>query len=181
MMVKGATRATVALADPEQFRVFYANALPRVYGYHFLRCGADLQVAEDLTQETFLAAVLEIKRGRLITNPLPWIIGIARHKLMDHYRRQQRSSWKLLSWDEDVVDEVMVTPDFDDMFADRAIAALSAVSSPQREALVLRYMDGCSVPEVAAHLGRSVEAAESLLSRGRAGFRRAYLEVGDGN
>ena len=46
----------------------------------------------------------------------------------------------------------------------------------QRAALVLRHMEGLSVPELAQVLGRSVEAAESLLSRGRVGFKRAYLE-----
>ena len=45
-------------------------------------------VAEDLAQETFLAAVAELKRGRAVETPLPWIFGIARHKLLDHYRRR---------------------------------------------------------------------------------------------
>ena len=54
--------------------------------------------------------------------------------------------------------------------------ALRAVPPMQRAALVLRHMEGLSVPELAQVLGRSVEAAESLLSRGRVGFKRAYLE-----
>ena len=48
----------------------------------------------------------------------------------------------------------------------RAITALAFVPGDQRIALVLRHVDGLSVPEVAAALGRSVEAAESLLARG---------------
>ena len=62
---------------------------------------------------------------------------------------------------------------------ERAIAALMRVPSPQREALTLRYLDGLSVPEVAAALNRSVSAAESLLARGRVAFRRGVLEAGD--
>jgi RNA polymerase sigma-70 factor (ECF subfamily) len=49
----------------------------------------------------------------------------------------------------------------------------------QRAALVLRHLDGYSVPEVAAALGRSVEATESLLARGRRHFRRAYTGADD--
>jgi RNA polymerase sigma-70 factor (ECF subfamily) len=56
------------------------------------------------------------------------------------------------------------------------VAALARVPAAQRAALVLRHVDGFSVPEVADLLGRSVEAVESLLARGRVSLRRAYLE-----
>ena len=168
------------LASPARFRAFYAAALPRVYGYLVLRCGGDAAVAEDLTQETFLAAVAELKRGTPVAAPMPWVLGIARHKLLDHYRRRRRQGWTVLSWEEEVDDDQVVAPAADEGTHARTDAALAAVPSPQREALVLRYLDGLSVPEVAAALGRSIGATESLLTRGRASFRRGYREAGDG-
>ncbi len=42
---------------------------------------------------------------------------------------------------------------------------------------VIRYLDGCDVPATAELLGVSVHAAESLLARGRAAFRRIYRET----
>jgi RNA polymerase sigma-70 factor (ECF subfamily) len=166
-----------ALADPERFRAFYADALPRVYGYFYSRLGADSALAEDLTQETFLAAVAELRRGTRVIAPVPWILGVARHKFLDHLRRQQRRGWTLLSWDESIIDEEIQVPEDDDMARDLAIAALVAVPARQREALVLRYLDGMTVPEVATALGRGIEATESLLARGRTAFRRALQEV----
>jgi hypothetical protein len=77
--------------DPEAFRGFYERALPRIYGYFLHRCGGPAALAEDLTQETFLAAVAELKKGRRVDTPIPWIYGIARHKLLDHYRRSGSS------------------------------------------------------------------------------------------
>jgi RNA polymerase sigma-70 factor (ECF subfamily) len=168
------------LADPEQFLVFYAAALPRVYGYFYGRLGANRTAAEDLTQETFLAAVAEIRRGTAIVAPTPWVLGIARHKLLDHFRRQKRAGWALLSWEIDVDEEALFVPEDDETARDQAIAALALVPSPQREALVLRYLDGLSVPEVAAALERSVAAAESLLARGRVAFRRGFQEASHG-
>ena len=165
------------LTDPDEFRAFYADALPRVYGYFFLRCGAEVSVAEDLTQETFLAAVAELKRGRLVTAPGPWIVGIARHKLIDHLRRQRRAGWSVVPW-QDAVREEAPIEESELIESGRALAALAAVPSPQREALALRHLDGLSVPQVAAALGRSVEATESLLARGRVRFRKAYVESG---
>ncbi len=156
-------------SDADSFRRFYAVALPRVYGYLVRRCGS-VSVAEDLAQETFLAAVAELQKGRGVESPMAWVFGIARHKLLDHYRRHERQ----LALSVGVEPPVTAHEEIDD----RTLTALAAVPPAQRIALVLRHADGLSVPEVAAALGRSVEAVESLLSRGRAGFRRAYGEAG---
>lgn len=154
----------------EEFREFYVAALPRVYGFHLRRCGS-VGIAEDLTQETFTAAVAELKKERQVAEPMSWIFGIARHKLLDHYRRQARAR----PHEPTDAGEVAATIAQDEG-DDRAIVALAAIPRDQRLALVLRHVDDLSVPEIAAALGRSVEAVESLLSRARAGFRRAYLE-----
>lgn len=168
------------IADPNGFRAFYAMALPRVYGYFVVHCGRDAGLAEDLTQETFLAAVEELNRGRSVAAPLAWVIGIARHKLIDHLRRQRRAGWSVVPWEDQVLEETPIEVN-ERIGHGRAGAALAAVALPQREALALRHLDGLSVPEVAAALGRSIEATESLLARGRVSFRKAYAEARDGD
>ena len=94
------------------------------------------------------------------------MIGIARHKLLDHYRRQARAERVVTLGDDEGAD----------LPADGRRAGARACG-PAGGGLVLRHLDGYSVPEVAGLLGRSVEAVESLLARGRVSFRRAYLEV----
>ena len=64
----------------------YDRALPQVYGYLLDRCG-DVATAEDLTSETFLAAVAAPRPSDV---SVPWLIGVARHKLVDHWRRRSR-------------------------------------------------------------------------------------------
>jgi RNA polymerase sigma-70 factor, ECF subfamily len=169
------------LHDPEQFRVFYAETLPRVYGYFLHRCGAETSLAEDLTQETFLAAVAALRRGSTVVTPLPWILGIARHKLLDHFRRQRRIGWAMVSWERTVEehDDAFILPDDDETSRDQAIATLALVPPTQREALVLHYLDGLSAAEVASLLQRSVSATESLLARGRVSFRQGFGEAND--
>ena len=157
-------------ADPESFRVFYAEALPVVYGYLLNRCGGSAHVAEDLTQETFVAAVAELHKGRRVDVPVAWVLGIARHKLLDHYRRQARAARTRTPAGVEL-DELPVESG---EAARRAVAALAQVPAAQRAALVLTHLDGFSAAEAAQALGRSVEAVESLLARGRASFRRAY-------
>lgn len=161
--------------SPKAFAAFYDRALPGVYGYFLYRCGGSATVAEDLTQETFVAAVVELKRGKRIRRPSAWIYGIARHKLLDHYRRQERIDRPLPAPGVEPPEEQLLLDDADEA-RERAMAALASVAGSQRAALVLCYVDGYSVPEAARLLGKSTEAVESLLARGRKTFKRAYLE-----
>jgi RNA polymerase sigma-70 factor (ECF subfamily) len=160
-------------ASFDAFSAFYEAALPRVYGYFLHRCGGSVPVAEDLTQETFLAAVAELRRGREVRAPVPWVLGIARHKLLDHYRGERGHD--AMTLEQQAIGVAGGVEDGDG----RAVAALAAVSSSQRAALVLCYLDGFSAAEIAAALGKSTAAVHSLLERGRASFRRAYEEVPD--
>jgi len=162
--------------DARSFARFYEDSLPRIYGYFVHRCGGSAATAEDLTQETFLAAVAELKRERRVVTPKAWIYGIARHKLLDYYRRQERQDRPLgLAAEDEEQDGETVVED-EQRAREGAVAALTAVAASQRAALVLCYVDGYSVSEAAQLLGKSVEAVESLLARGRQSFKRAYRE-----
>lgn len=67
----------------------YERALPEVYGYLLARCG-DRVLAEELTSETFLGAVAACRKEPAPPVSTPWLIGVARHKLADHWRRVER-------------------------------------------------------------------------------------------
>ena len=54
--------------------VLYDRALPQVYGYLTKRCGS-ASVAEDLTSETFMAAVDAVRRDRVPDLTVAWLIG----------------------------------------------------------------------------------------------------------
>jgi len=149
--------------------VLYDRALPQVYGYFAKRCGS-ASVAEDLTSETFMAAVDAVQRNRVPDLSTAWLIGVARHKLVDHWRREAREESKLaLAADDDTIDDWDVRLD-----AMRARATLDELGPVHRTALTLRYLDGLPVPEVAKLLDRTVHATEALLVRARLAFRRAY-------
>jgi hypothetical protein len=67
----------------------YDHAVGEVFTYLRARCGGRA-LAEDLTAETLLAAVAQIHRGRVEEVTVAWLIGIARHKLIDEWRRAAR-------------------------------------------------------------------------------------------
>ena len=177
MMRPKAHEAAVRLDDPTVFRAFYDHVFPQVSGYFHRRCH-DRQQADDLTQETFLAAVRRIRAGDDVDEPRAWIFGIARHKLVDHYRHEaagRRAAGLVRAATPRGPDEWR-PPSEPLTEAQRTLAVLPA---DQRAALVLHHVDDLPVAEVARILGRSPGAVESLLVRGREAFRASYREVSD--
>jgi RNA polymerase sigma-70 factor (ECF subfamily) len=154
----------------------YDRALPEVYGYLLPRCGST-SVAEDLTSETFVAAVTAVKERKVPKLTTAWLVGVARHKLVDHWRHEARESRRLQA----VADETVTIDDPWDARLDsgRAHEVLTELGPHHRAALTLRYLDGLAVPEVAEYLGRTVHATEALLVRARSAFRHTYEEGRD--
>lgn len=171
-----------AIFDSEAaFRTFYERALPRVFGYLVARCGGDRAVAEELTQQTFVEAVRRRATFRGEADPLTWVTGIARHKLADHFRRLDSEEHRRLRL---VVREITMNDEearvwrlSDERGA--IVAALARLPALLRAVLVLHYADGLAVREVARELGRSDASVESLMTRARDAFRRAYGEHTD--
>jgi RNA polymerase sigma-70 factor (ECF subfamily) len=164
--------SSAEVADPgARLLGLYDRALPQVYGYLRARVPGDA-LAEDLTAETFLAAVQAVRKDSVPDLTIGWLVTVARNKLVDHWRRSAREERSLqLASDEEAVE------DGDQYFEQmRAREVLAELGAHHRAALTLRYLDGLSVPEVAELLGRTVHATEALLVRARHAFRGRYAE-----
>jgi RNA polymerase sigma-70 factor (ECF subfamily) len=166
-----------ALADDAGFESWYRRTLPRVYGYLVSRSGGDVALAEDLTQQTFIAAIDQRSRFDGRSDTVTWLCGIARHKLADHFRalerderRQMRMQVQQIELDKGAQAELELE--------DRELIAevLRSLPASQRAVLVFVVLDDLPVAEAARLLGKSRGATESLLFRARDGFRRAYGE-----
>ena len=161
------------MADQAGFRVWYELALPRVYRYLLARCGGDADLAEELTQQTFVEGVRRRASFDGRSDAVTWLCGIGRHKLVDHFRKSRRDTERQLrivsewsagqsqAWSQQELRSGVET-------------ALSKLPGEQRIVLVLRYLDRLSVREIATTISRSEKATESLLSRAREAFRKAY-------
>jgi RNA polymerase sigma-70 factor (ECF subfamily) len=151
----------------------YDRALPEVYGYLLARCG-QRALAEDLTAETFLAAVRAEVDGRGPTT-VAWLIGTARHKLVDHWRRREREERGLRLLDGGLESRTATEDPWDaELDVLRAAEVLDRLTPAHRAALMLRYLDDLPVPQVAELLGRTLHATEALLVRARIAFRGQY-------
>lgn len=120
---------------------------------------------EDLVQETLLA--LHLQRGTYDpTLPVSaWAVAIARHKLVDLWRRRGRRDG--LNDAIDDVDEQLLAAEPDDGGARRDLETLfDALPQAQRVAIELTKLEGLSVAEAAARTGASESAIKVQVHRG---------------
>ena len=166
-------RGSCPVMTDVQVIALYERTVDSIYRYAARLCGHDRATAEEIVQETYLTLVRTARAGGTSTYDLPWLIVVCRSRFLDRLRSDQRRNDRqeevarlsLSTWRE--------TEEIAEHERGSAVAArLAELPREQRAALVLRYVDEMSVPEVAKTLGRSVHATESLLARGRAGLRR---------
>jgi RNA polymerase sigma-70 factor, ECF subfamily len=154
----------------------YDRSVHDIYRYLHRATAGDRRLTEDLTQETFMACVRAVRDGVPDATTLPWLMGVARHKLIDHYRRRSRDERKLsLAWS--VRDDE--TSSFVEVTDTQALDALARLAPLHRIVLVLRYVDDLLVSDVAAAIDRSVRATESLIVRARHALELSLQEVSD--
>lgn len=158
--------------DDGAFSDWYDESAPSVYRFIAARCGGDMALAEELTQQAMIQAVRARRTydGRAVV--VTWICAIARNLLIDHHRRldrEERSRLRLTVREIEPIDPQVRLADRDEV--ESALRRLPAIG---RLALVLRYMDGYSVQEIARVIGRTGSATHALLTRSREQFRTSF-------
>ena len=174
-VANGVDELSRALADDAGFESWYRRTLPRVYSYLVSRTAGDTSLAEDLTQQTFIAAIDQRSRYDGRADTVTWLCGIARHKLADHFRSIERDERRRMRMEVHQI-ELEEGPRAALEVEDRTMIGevLRSLPANQRAVLVLVVLDDLSVAEAARLMRRSRGATESLLFRARDSFRRAY-------
>lgn len=146
------------------FAILYQRHADKVYRYLLIRVN-NVHDAQDLTSQTFLAAMENIRTYRDHSPFVAWLLGIARNKAADHYRRK-RSEFEL-----EAAEHLQEGDMPDDMISQRLqieqVARKLQTTSPDRaEALTLRLFAGLEVAEIAQLLGKSEASVRMLVYRG---------------
>ncbi len=173
--VNGERPDTNRPSQDQLIALFEAN-VDDLYRHCLIRTGNEV-VAEDATSEAFLAAARAHAAGRGASVDRPWLFVVARRRIIDHWRSNERHRRRIirLAGDSTLADGGdPVGLAVDQLLGEQALAALQSLPERQRAALTLRYLDECSVAEVATALSVEYRAAESLLSRARRGFSKAW-------
>lgn len=162
--------ARVSDGDKDAFGVLVHRHIDALYRYA-LRLTMSVNHAEDLVQETWLAAWQNAKRYRADKAGLPtWLHRILHNKFIDGTRKRQ-PLYDQQAVDVLVNDGMLAQTQSDPELLSRLNAMISALPEQQRAALTLAHLQGFSNKQVAHILGLSVRATESLLARARRTLR----------
>lgn len=155
-----------AQQDLRQFNQLYERHIQRVYRYLLVRTG-NVADAQDLTSQTFLAAMENLVQYKGKRPFLAWLLGIARHKVTDHYRYYPQ---------EVTLDNAEEIPSNDKELPDTLVShrlqielvarKLRTIAPDRSEALTLRLFGGLGVPEIARFMGKKETAVRMLIHRG---------------
>jgi RNA polymerase sigma-70 factor (ECF subfamily) len=158
--------------DRAAFGELYRRYAAMVHGLLLARVPPD--VADDLLQEVFLKAMLQLNQLRSDDHFGAWIAAIARNRAVDHHRhaREMQSSedlWELLSME----------PDYSLLSeAQLALTVIQSLPDAYRETLTMRLAEGLSGPEIAVLTGLTPESVRVNLHRGMKLLRERLRQVG---
>jgi RNA polymerase sigma-70 factor, ECF subfamily len=165
-----------SIASPASFRALYElNHLP-VFRYVYALTGGSQDDAEDLTAETFLRAwkARHQFHGEM-DSAIGWLIGIAKRLVVDNYRRTARANRDLLADPprEDTPEQTAIQEEQQKFL----LYLVADLPEEQREIIILRYLLGWRVHDIARHTGASENKISVSLHRTLSKLRERWMET----
>jgi RNA polymerase sigma-70 factor, ECF subfamily len=181
-----------ARGEEQALEALYERCVDGLYAFVFYRVGRDRSIAEDVVQETFLAAlgrIADYDAGR--GSFRAWLCVLSRNVIRKHLREraavsQGRELQAMFCRIDSTLAELLAALDgaplSDELVAreqTREMVAMTIANLPDRHRTILerKYVAGKSLDELAGELGISVEAAKSLLARARRAFRATFVTL----
>src|SRR6188472_4791678 len=156
----------LAQRQDRAFERLYRRHVGDVYRYALavLRNQPD---AEDVTQTMFMNALRAFQRGERPEKPQNWLIAIAHNVCRQRFRQSARRPSEV-AFEGDIADTLVddEVPSGEDIRR-----ALGHLAFNQQAALVMRELEGRSYADIAAILGLSTSAVETLIFRARRALR----------
>jgi RNA polymerase sigma-70 factor (ECF subfamily) len=169
--------------DEEAFQQFFDIHFPRLYRFALTRVG-DQDAAEEIVQVTLIQAIRRLATFRGEAALFTWLVTICRREIAAWFERTGRRP--TVSLEEDLPDvraslealaNLAAGPDettHRQEVARLVRVALDFLPARYGDVLEWKYIEEHSVSDIAARLGLSPKAAESMLTRARQAFREAF-------
>ena len=155
--------------DADAFSELYRQHIDRIFRYVLLRVGDDA-LAEDLTSEVFVRALESLSAYEDRGAPFAaWLYRIANARVVDHWRSAQRANMWLDTDDA----EMPVEMPANDVIVYKTLAeSLTRLTSEQQEVIILKFIEGYNIAEIAQITGRTEGAVKALQHRALASLAR---------
>lgn len=170
--------------DQRAFSRFFHRFFPVLYRFVLTRVPSDEDLAEEIAQQSLCKAIDHAASWRGEAQLLTWLCSICRRELAQHFRKvnrtptqvelteelpEVRAALESMRGDDDDPEQLVLR----DEIAGLVHVALDRLPSHYAHALEWKYFEGESVREIAARLGATPKAVESMLTRARGAYREA--------
>jgi RNA polymerase sigma-70 factor (ECF subfamily) len=155
-----------ACNEPALFAPLYRRYRDRIYWYVRARVHSD-EDAADLTQQVFLQALDRLPQFRERKGTFAaWLFGIARHAAVSSHRRPRTATWDYLPEAEHATAREATEVDaLRRESITRVTRLVGSLPAAKRELIILRFVAGLTIPEIASVIGKSAEATRKDLKR----------------
>jgi len=172
--------AEVLRKDRKATAEFVARYADHVYWYVRRRLVPRADLVDDLVQEIFVAAWENLDKFRGDSPLRSWLLGIARHKVEDHYRKRLREI-QFHDEEENAWDEPASLHDLEAALAKRQAGQrtqeiLKTLPEMYSVILLWRYWEKRSLRDIAAQIGKTEKGVERMVARARQQFKKRWYE-----
>lgn len=123
------------------------------------------ELAEDLTQETFMRFWQSLVDGKEMTNVRSFLYTIANNLVIDWYRKKKSTSLDVLEEDGfEPADAQLISPEKQSQFTE-ILATIKDLEERDREVLLLRYVEGLNPKDIALIQNETVNAVSVRITR----------------
>jgi RNA polymerase sigma-70 factor, ECF subfamily len=165
--------------DRSQLKLIFETHFDAVYAYIAFRLAPDFESAADLAQQVFEAAVTRWDSIKDRNSVKPWLMEVARHKVVDVFRHESTARRTL------ALESAQHVPDRSNLASIEiqretatAIAhALRDLREDHCQLLEERYLWNLPVAVMAKNRSTTEKAVESALDRARSAFRNSFARI----
>jgi RNA polymerase sigma-70 factor (ECF subfamily) len=173
-----------AKKDPEAFSELYEKYYSQIFGYALKRV-ANLEIAQDVTSETFLKALKNLWQFRWRNIPFScWLYRIASNEIVNYFRKHKAKMIPLEKISEPVSNdnleiEFIEAQEELEKHQDflRVQEKISKLHFKYQEVIVLRFFEQKQIKEIAEILGKKEGTIKSLLHRGLEKLREDFYHI----
>ena len=154
----------VSKARKKFFSKFYDQYVEKIYRFIFLKINSP-EVSQDLTAETFTRFWKQLESATEIENPRAFVYSVARHLVIDHYRKGKFETFEIESvqiQDQSLglEQKEILSSDIKDLKA-----GLRNLSEDYQDAIIWYYLDGFTVFQIAEMMDKTENATRVTIHR----------------
>lgn len=176
----------VLAGDHTAFSQFFGDCFPRLFRFVMRRTDRDAELARDVVQSALLKGIRNLASYRGEASLFTWFCQIARHEFADQRARQRAADRTIVALENDPsVRTALESLEWTELAEpqqalehqqQRELVHAALDYLPPRYAMLLemKYVEELPVEQIAQRLGVTAAAAQSLLARARAAFRKAH-------